>query len=1457
VFSRAFSDFPGVTMPQGPNINGYELTKIGMQALFAQMGYPNTAIGELRDDNATIDLAKLEQQGFMPILTGAGTSKDSGHWIMLIKGKDRKYYLYDPLGEASGKNFKGLIQANLRLGSTLAVIPTEPGLHQGLTGYCVASTGIKALTEINQSSFANIGDLGQYINQKMKDETAGTGLKKIKAWLAGIAKDFSKAGQPQAKPVDAGKLRERTERDVTAKPKGKTTSRDWDSFSMYDDKGIEHAIQWAFDKHLGTPYTGPVEKRPANFGGKLVYRQHHGLSHTLRTMAYAQVIVEEARKAKLRGERLAKAKNGQTLADVTPEELKKIMIAQAFFVAGRDDENSEPEKYYLYHKQSRDAFLNYVNSNRATLIPDVFKDDGDVMFYADIIEDKKNEWGKTPAHVLIHQGHMVDLMRVKQPAESYLHSFYSTMHYWIGGQATEAVFAKQRQFFHATHEAVSKIDPNNKEQHLVWGDNKGMGFYMIGPDGNPVRENNRGKQGKLKFISADDPLPLDHRYMRVNEFLALEEIRKNFPFDKVIEGGLPGLDYNEYAEYLNHSDRARCENDVDFCLKELNAANESFQVKSYFQAQSYLEKRVEKVKPKAKPEEVTAEGPKEKRKPNPDEIAALKIIQQILADPDSIKDDHVLLNGQPLNEQFFRDLLKKCDMGIVGSGLEEQDFRNINTLMKHEYNTPFHEPGEGVTTQQDIGKEWENVYLPRNPSIKNSLVDMMQDGSWYYRRLNAVAQGRDSGSTFKEVMLTALLIPATRKALVDTQPYVRKAPPKSVFRGMADLPEEFKKSLMQQSEAIIAHSSPGLLTDSSAQLYHQMQLNHFTHVFGKTCLSTAANETSASVFGLDSPGHNIMVQIDDPDGVLEAMRVSAHPDNALGENEYSLYLTDDVALIPVQIVNRNQRDKADLLRLVAVKSPDFSPRHESGFALAPFLKMQALKIEPIMSAIEQSRLTCEQLIQHLYQETSTQARRPIRDFWERLSHSFSKTDDGKISYDRKNFYTLQILPVLAEAQTAIHSKNVEAMKIALSKFPTKWQWGLFSSTETDLLKADFYVLQENLTKQIIEQEAAAQFSQCIDSLKRTNVADALQALPEDGQWTQSTMGSTFQALRKELVELHLAAKPKIGEEQRAKLKERFDAYFPEAIKRVESSITVLEQQKCSDNESYEKFVNQARNLLKELNILKSEKMHCSENPSTVDVSDLIALESRIHKAAGPHCKHLVSKLDFDITYVKTPTQYCQAEENLNQQFQILSNLERLLGSSEIARLLKKDIAEVKEELIDLEKAYPKAVEFEYKAELLVSHLRKVCNAHLNGLSPPNRGDDSYYMNTIWAYAFGDSDDYTAQKIKFNELTNFKKILNDPSKDSLEILAQLATKSTKNLREAFGFSATQAETLAKNLERFPEELLTSVDNDMSPIKRDSTLTEALNLVEKTWAAITEPKTSDEPMGGKPDQRAEIR
>ncbi|HAT8712568.1 TPA: NAD-dependent ubiquitin ligase, partial [Legionella pneumophila] len=171
---------------------------------------------------------------------------------------------------------------------------------------------------------------------------------------------------------------------------------------------------------------------------------------------------------------------------------------------------------------------------------------------------------------------------------------------------------------------------------------------------------------------------------------------------------------------------------------------------------------------------------KARRQPNVDEIAAARIIQQIMANPDCIHDDHVLINGQKLEEKFFRDLLAKCDMAVVGSLLNDTDIKNIDTLIQHEKDTEFHSTGSDAVPVK-IGSRWFGDIRQGETidDIKVSLISLMQNDAWYFSRVNAIAQNRDEGSNFKEVLFTALMTPLTNKSLMDTS----HAPaPKKLYR---------------------------------------------------------------------------------------------------------------------------------------------------------------------------------------------------------------------------------------------------------------------------------------------------------------------------------------------------------------------------------------------------------------------------------------------------------------------------------------------------------------------------------------------------------------------------------------------------------------------------------------------------------------------------------------------------
>lgn len=256
-------------------------------------------------------------------------------------------------------------------------------------------------------------------------------------------------------------------------------------------------------------------------------------------------------------------------------------------------------------------------------------------WYADVVEDKGHNWEASPAHVLINQAHMVDLVRVKQPPESFLERYFTTMNRWVGPKATEAVFSIQRDFFRATYENVTAFEFDNPEPHLVVS---GLGRHLM-KDGQPVRlPLEKGETvGKLKTVQDGYVLQAGESIMKVKEYLAIPEVAARFPgVGKKLEGGYPGLNYMQTIAHTSSRERAKCETNVDFCLQQLQKAHE---------------------KANATPlASLEANSQNARRKASPDEVAAAKIIQQILANPSAVQADHVLLNGQRLDADFFRNL---------------------------------------------------------------------------------------------------------------------------------------------------------------------------------------------------------------------------------------------------------------------------------------------------------------------------------------------------------------------------------------------------------------------------------------------------------------------------------------------------------------------------------------------------------------------------------------------------------------------------------------------------------------------------------------------------------------------------------------------------------------------------------------------------------------------------------
>ncbi|HAT7004515.1 TPA: NAD-dependent ubiquitin ligase [Legionella pneumophila] len=1380
-------------------VEGVELTQEGMHAIFARMGHGDITSGSIYNGVPTIDTEALNRQGFMPILTGVGPKRDSGHWIMLIKGPGNQYFLFDPLGKTSGEGYKNTLLAQLPIASTLSVIPNDPGLNRGLCGYWVASVGLKARAELNKDNPPNLETLGQITTDAMKDELTDNGYPKITGWLKAVADKFPE-GDPQP---DAKALRQTTEKDlhielpspvssvkdtapkeVSTKPTAPQVAlkHSLDSKLLENDEDVLDTIKYVHKEYLGKPYPGPLKNPKAPEEGRLPPsegpdRGPHGLAHTLRTMACAEVMIEEARKAKLRGETLGKAQNGQTLADVTPEELKKILIAQAFFVVGRDDERSGYDDvhkrnfYAEYHEQSEQAFRKYVEDNK--LIGKIFKDQKEVDFYAAIILDKNHEWDATPAHILINQGHMVDLMRTKAPAEVALERTYNTLKYTLGSKGAEVVLKAHRDFFFATGAVVPLVNPE-----AIDDPSRG------GPYENPFNgEKYVIVEGKEPKSTKDLPEPVgrnyklkdNERFLTIKEYYAFPDVQQTYPGYKT---RLEGSSY-----YFPTPFAGECEQNPAKCLGAIQKARSKLQtdaIKNGFQSSS----------------------DKERRQPNMDEIVAARIIQQIMANPDCIHDDHVSINGQKLEEKFFRDLLAKCDMAVVGSLLNDTDIKNIDTLMRHEKDTEFHSTDPQAVPVK-IGDAWENRIRTKGGNVtqmKHDLIFLMQNDAWYFSRVNAIAQNRDKGSNFKEVLFTALMTPLTNKSLMDTS---HVPAPKKLYRGL-NLPQEFTNKLINQSNAIIANTENTLFTDLSAETFKQIKLNDFSQMSGKTCASTTKNMKLLT----DIWGSNVIFEMLDPDGLLHPKQVGTHMTGS--EDEFSVYLPEDVALVPTKVTLEGKTDTGEdryIFTLVAVKSPDFIPRHESGYAVEPFMKMQKEKVTQALDAIEKEKgsYNIDEQLKNLRTEMVRQAKLPLREgVFDRLSHRLSlETSDNKISPERRDFLNQHVIPVLQECHIALRTNDMEMMQNALAKFPTDKQWSAFKSGEAVRAKAQMDVLKQQIEKTImLQSQIIPALTECGEALDKQNATEALQALnklPTEkeiakakgiGQELRGQITGVKQELTGNLEPLQRAVTTPVVKDAE-KMRVRYETLVTDVTKRVSD----FEKIKPANLESYNKAIADLNNIQQELNLLRNEKirMH-TDKDKAVDFSDIEALEKRLQDTQPKLLTQLFEQTSKDIAKVKIPEkltftiiksmtskikeqmdilelvrnerikQHGTSTEPLDMsdldklkgQLQTLSQylvddlledikdslsnikdiatfeeeskyiekcldhltgLEQTLDGSEKAIKQKEDISTYRKALIDKqEKAYPEIVQLQYKSEGLIMQLRDLCNVHHENLA---------------------------------------------------------------------------------------------------------------------------------------------
>ncbi|VEB33325.1 Homologous to SidE substrate of Dot/Icm secretion system [Legionella sainthelensi] len=1439
-------------------VKGVELTQDGMRAIFDRMG-KNITSGIIYNGNPEIRTDVLDQQGFMPILTAVSPTQESGHWIMLIKGKGNQYYLFDPLGEHSGKGYQNILSRKLPQDATLSVIPNGKGVNMGLCGYWVASAGVRAHATLTGDNSPTLENLGQTITQEMQNELAGNGYGQITAWLRAVANEFpagdAKNDATALRLATTGKTTTVKETPIQSTVPQVVSEPALESALLEHDEDVRSIVNYVHKEYLRHDYPGPLVD-PKNPNGERLKpnegpdRGTHGLAHTVRTMACAEVMVEEARKAEFRGEKLGTAKNGQTLADITPEELKKILIAQAFFVVGRDDERSGYDSKYKrnfyeeYHEKSEQAFRKCVEENK--LIGKIFKDQKEVDHYAAIILDKPHNWDGTPAHVLIHQGHMVDLMRVKAPQEVVLERAYYTLKNSLGSRGAEVVLKTHREFFLATGAVVPQFNPEAKEDPSRGGpyENPYNGDKYV------IEEGKIPESKNIQRVDSNYRLKENERFVSIKEYYAIPEIQKSFPGYKT---------YLKPSPYSFPTDFAKiCEQNPTSCLDAIR------------QARSKIVMGVIKETLQSDPE-------KAKRVSNRDEIAAARIIQQIMANPDVIQDDHVFLNGQKLEESFFRDLLTKCDMTIVGSLLSDTDINNVDQLMQHELDTEFH-PTDLNEPAKKLGDTWEKNIRKKDSREKNQikldLINLMQNNNWYAARVNAIAQNKDKNSTFKEVLLASLLTPLTNKALVDTKN--QEPSPQILFRGF-NIPKEFQQQLIKQANTIIANTENYLFTTLSSHAFMQIKLDEI------------ASKTKSSEPIFDS---NTIFEINDPEQLLTAKQVEAH-ESVTRKDPF--YLPEHVALVPTKVTLDGKTSTGVdryVVSFVAVKNPDFVPNHDVGFAAAPIFKMQSAKVMDAINAIqpedEETHKNLNESLKSLRLKLVEQSHLPIRGgFLDRILHYFSGKDDQKISLSRKNFLNEKVIPALQECHIALRLNNIDMMLRALAKFPADEKWADFKSDAAKNAKKEMDNLRPLIEKKIALQRQLAPLVKCQDALEKQQATEAIKALesiPSDKnipsiskelrekiQQTKhvvlddleplqrpiitsplinserakihyetrilsmdqriatlettklddlthikkklsyfNTLQEEVKVLRNERAQMHIGTGKidftdveKLEEQLRTIHSKLYDAYVVEVAEEINS----LEEETPKNLTAVKEMISSFNDRLAEVEQLRQEKTRKHEtSKEPLNLSDIDALKDRLQKINQFLTKALINNIRVSLNQMEVKTFDTQVKE-AQRNLQLLDKLATTLDDSETTQKHKEDIVKLNEFFGEKQKAYPAMVQLQFKSEALIIRLRELCEAHQNHLAESRKTKTEELTKNRWMLqGLTDlvgltTDQRTNLNQKGKALDQFKEDLNNDTYDIQELIHTLAQKSPKELEEAIGISTENAEkihALLKNL-----------------------------------------------------------
>ncbi|HAT1798082.1 TPA: NAD-dependent ubiquitin ligase, partial [Legionella pneumophila] len=610
--------------------------------------------------------------------------------------------------------------------------------------------------------------------------------------------------------------------------------------------------------------------------------------------------------------------------------------------------------------------------------------------------------------------------------------------------------------------------------------------------------------------------------------------------------------------------------------------------------------------------------------------------------------------------------------------------------------------------------------------------------------------------------ITTLMTPLTSKALVDTS---RAPAPKRLFRGLS-FSEEFTKGLIDQANAIIANTENTLFTDLSTEAFKQIKLNDLSKISSRTNASTTTNINLVT----ETWDSNVIFEMLDPDGLLHPKQVGRH--GAGTESEFSVYLPEDVALVPVKVTLDGKTQKGEnryVFTFVAVKSPDFIPRHESGYAVEPFLRIQAAKLAEIKNSIEKTQGAPDP--------------EKILD----LQNLVAAVRYSHLSTGYKNFLKNTVGPVLENCLNGFMESDAAALSKALAAFPSDGQWSAFNFEEARQAKRQMDAIKQMVGNKVVLDA----LTQCQEALEKQNIAGALEALKnipsekEMGTISRELREQT-QRIRQDLASLQGAVVTPVVTDEK-KVRERYDALIENTSKKINE----LETGKLPNLDAVKKGISNLSNLKQEVTVLRNEKIRMHSGTDKVDFSDIEKLEKQIQvidtKLADAYLlevtkqvsdlgnakpknqtelkskiatffdttadiealrnerikKHgsskdpldlsdldklsgnlqrvnqslvssLINTIRVSINQMEAKTFHMQ-EKEIQQNFELLAKLEKSLDKSKTSEKLREDIPKLNDLLVAKQKAYPQMVQLQLKSEVFVTQLREVCQANHDDL----------------------------------------------------------------------------------------------------------------------------------------------